>query len=63
MTKDKSEELSDAELDAASGGLKVNLNDVMITSYQTGGSADAAKHETREHVQFCYQKITTSKDG
>ena len=57
MTRDKSEELSDEELDAANGGLKVNMSDLLITSYQTGGSVAEAKHETREHLQFCYQKI------
>ena len=59
MTKDKSQELSDADLDVANGGLKVTMKDLLITSYQTGGSTAEAKHETREHVQFCYERIVS----
>ena len=33
------EELSEDELDSVSGGLKIKMKKIMITSYQTGGSA------------------------
>ena len=33
---DKTEELSDAELDAASGGLKVDMKDLLITMLLSG---------------------------
>ena len=54
---DKTEELTDAELDAVNGGLKVDMKDLLITSYDTSGSTTEAKHEFREHVAFTYQKI------
>ncbi|MEL7467959.1 MAG: hypothetical protein AAFN27_05880 [Pseudomonadota bacterium] len=40
MTDKKTPEaLDDGDLDQAAGGLKLEMTDIMITSYQTGGSA------------------------
>ena len=36
--KKRPETLADADLDQANGGLKITMNDLIITSYQTGGS-------------------------
>ncbi|MEM7684025.1 MAG: hypothetical protein AAF293_04320 [Pseudomonadota bacterium] len=44
MTNKKTPEaLDDGDLDQAAGGLKMEMTDIMITSYQTGGSAADAK--------------------
>ena len=57
MVQENPEELTDADLDDANGGLKVSMDGLLITSYDTSGSTAETKHEFREHVQFCYQKI------
>ena len=46
----------ETELDEASGGLKINMSDVMITSYQTGGSAGSDTVPT-ESLSLNYEKI------
>ncbi|MEM7746374.1 MAG: hypothetical protein ACFB03_16505 [Paracoccaceae bacterium] len=44
MTDKKTPEaLDDGDLDQAAGGLKMEMTDIMITSYQTSGSAVDAK--------------------
>ena len=57
MSKGKLQELTDDDLDAADGGQKLSMDDLLITGYDTSGSTAETKHEFREHVQFCYQKI------
>lgn len=39
----KPEALEDSDLDDAAGALKIQMNDLLISSYQTGGSAVDAK--------------------
>lgn len=41
--KQKGTELTDRDLDTVSGGLKYELENVLITSYQTGAVAPAKK--------------------
>lgn len=45
MDPKEPEVLQDADLDEANGGLKIHMNDLLITSYQTGGS-EASEPDT-----------------
>ena len=50
MTDKKPETVEDADLDQVNGGLKISLNDVMVTSYDTHGSDAAKERPARKWV-------------
>ena len=50
----KIEELNDAELDGAAGGLKYKLDRAFVKSWSTSGDAD---DRPTEEVAFYYNKI------
>ena len=60
----KPETLVDAELDQANGGLKVTMNDLIITSYSTHGSgagdpvpARGGNSVAMETIELAVEKI------
>lgn len=51
--KKKPEYLCDSEVEGASGGYKITMTDVMISSYQTGGSAgDTVPEDAKHSIDF-----------
>lgn len=54
MTDKKNPEyLCDTEVEGVSGGYKIDLSDVLVSSYQTGGSAgDTVPAETRRSIDY-----------
>ena len=54
---DKSEKLSDEDLDAVAGGLKYQMDNVFIKSWSTSGDAD---DRPTEEVAFHHAKIRNS---
>ena len=51
--KKKPEYLCDNEVDGASGGYKLDMTDVIISSYQVGGSVgDTVPTDTKRSIDF-----------
>ena len=51
--KKKPESLCDSEVDGVAGGYKIDLTDILISSYQTSGSAgDTVPAEARRSIDY-----------
>lgn len=62
--KKKPEYLCDSEIEGASGGYKLDMTDVIISSYQTGGSAgNAAPADVRRSIDYGVVARKDSKRG